>query len=95
MLTVIIPALNEELTIAKVIQFCSTHPLVNEIIVIDDRSEDNTAAIAKSAGARVITSEVRGKGISMRDGVNAATNELLIFLDDTKPRYFHSEPPKN
>jgi glucosyl-3-phosphoglycerate synthase len=81
MLSVIIPALNEELTIAKVIHFCNTHPLVNEVIVIDDKSEDNTAAIAKAAGARVVTSEIRGKGISMKDGVNAATNEILIFLD--------------
>jgi len=63
MLTVIIPALNEELTIAKVIHFCHAHPLVNEIIVVDDKSEDNTATSAKDAGARVITSEVRGKGI--------------------------------
>ncbi len=81
MLSVIIPALNEELTIAKVIYFCLAHPLINEVIVVDDKSEDNTAAVAKAAGARVITSEVRGKGTSMKDGVNAATNELLIFLD--------------
>src|SRR3954447_23882747 len=81
MLTAIISALNEEFTIGKVVQFCITHPLVNEVIVVDDRSEDNTASIAASAGAKVITSEVRGKGTSMKDGVNAASNELLIFLD--------------
>jgi glucosyl-3-phosphoglycerate synthase len=81
MLTAIISALNEEFTIGKVVQFCIAHPLVNEVIVVDDRSEDNTASIAASAGAKVITSEVRGKGTSMKDGVNAASNELLIFLD--------------
>lgn len=81
MLTAIIPALNEEFTIGKVVHFCINHPLINEVIVVDDKSEDNTASIAAEAGARVIVSEVRGKGISMKDGVNAASNELFIFLD--------------
>jgi glucosyl-3-phosphoglycerate synthase len=81
MLTAIIPALNEELTIGKVVQFCINQPLISEVIVIDDKSEDNTVSIATEAGAKVIISEVRGKGTSMKDGVNAATNELLIFLD--------------
>lgn len=81
MLTAIIPALNEEFTIGKVVHFCINHPLINEVIVVDDKSEDNTASIAAEAGARVIISEVRGKGISMKDGVNAASNELFIFLD--------------
>jgi len=80
-LTAIIPALNEEFTIGKVVHFCINHPLINEVIVVDDKSEDNTASIAAEAGARVIVSEVRGKGISMKDGVNAASNELFIFLD--------------
>jgi len=80
-LTAIIPALNEEFTIGKVVHFCINHPLINEVIVVDDKSEDNTASIAAEAGARVIISEIRGKGISMKDGVNAASNELFIFLD--------------
>lgn len=81
MLTAIIPALNEELTIGKVVQFCINQPLISEVIVIDDKSEDSTVSIATEAGAKVIISEVRGKGTSMKDGANAATNELLIFLD--------------
>ena len=81
MLTAIIPALNEEFTIGKVVHFCINHPLINEVIVVDDKSEDNTASIAAETGAKVIISEVRGKGISMKDGVNAASNELFIFLD--------------
>jgi len=80
-LTAIIPALNEEFTIGKVVHFCINHPLINEVIVVDDKSEDNTASIAAETGAKVIISEVRGKGISMKDGVNAASNELFIFLD--------------
>lgn len=81
MLTVIIPALNEEKTIASVVKFCLSHPLVNEVLVIDDTSEDNTVAAAEQAGARVIISKTRGKGISMKDGVQHASNDILIFLD--------------
>lgn len=81
MLTVIIPALNEENTIESVVKFSFQHPLVNEVIVVDDTSEDNTAAVARAAGARVVTSNTRGKGISMKDGVRASTNDILIFLD--------------
>lgn len=81
MLTVIIPALNEEKTIESVVKFSFQHPLVNEVIVVDDTSEDNTAVVAKAAGARVVTSNTRGKGISMKDGVRESTNDILIFLD--------------
>src|SRR4051794_21654743 len=56
MLTVIIPVLNEEKTIASVVRFCQQFPLVTEIIVVDDKSEDNTVKIAEEAGARVIIS---------------------------------------
>ncbi len=81
MLTVIIPVLNEEKTIGNVVRFCQQFPLVTEIIVVDDKSEDNTVAVATAAGAQVIISQVRGKGISMKDGIAKATNELIIFLD--------------
>jgi glucosyl-3-phosphoglycerate synthase len=81
MLTVIIPALNEEKTIAQVINFCRSEPAVSEIIVVDDKSEDRTASIARELGAKVIISASRGKGISMKEGINASTNEIVVFLD--------------
>jgi glucosyl-3-phosphoglycerate synthase len=81
MLTVIIPALNEEKTIAQVINFCRSEPGVSEIIVVDDRSEDTTATIARRAKAKVIISASRGKGISMKEGIEAASNEIIVFLD--------------
>jgi glucosyl-3-phosphoglycerate synthase len=81
MLTVIIPVLNEGKTIANVVRFCQQFPLVTQIIVVDDKSEDDTVNIATATGAQVIISQVRGKGISMKDGIAKATNELIIFLD--------------
>jgi len=81
MLTIIIPALNEEKTIANVVRFCFSDPHVSEVFVIDDKSEDNTVALAEMAGAKVIVSKTRGKGISMKEGIDQATNEFVVFLD--------------
>jgi glucosyl-3-phosphoglycerate synthase len=81
MISVIIPALNEEKTIGKVVKFCLADPLVAEVIVVDDRSTDNTADVAFRSGAKVILSDIRGKGISMRDGIREAYNEIIVFLD--------------
>ena len=81
MLSVIIPALNEEKTIGQVVIYCLSDPTVSEVIVVDDRSEDSTVLIAKQAGAKVIISASRGKGISMKEGIDIASNEFIIFLD--------------
>ncbi|MFT3702866.1 MAG: glycosyltransferase [Agriterribacter sp.] len=81
MITVIIPVLNESKTIANVINFCKKNRLVDEVIVVDDNSEDNTVETALAYGAKVIHSKIRGKGISMKDGIQNARNEVLAFLD--------------
>lgn len=81
MITVIIPALNESATISQVIRFCQADANVSEIIVVDDKSEDNTVELAREAGAKVIISQNRGKGISMKEGIDASTNEIILFLD--------------
>lgn len=81
MVSVIIPALNEQSTIAGVVKFCLREPVVSEVIVVDDKSSDETVVRAKEAGAKVIISEIQGKGTSMRDGIRSAVNQLLIFLD--------------
>lgn len=81
MVTVIIPALNEEKTIGNVVRSCWLHPHVTEILVIDDASADKTSMEAITAGAMVIPSAKRGKGISMREGIEEAHNEIVVFLD--------------
>ena len=81
MISVIIPALNEEKTIGNVVKFCLADPLVAEVIVVDDKSTDNTSQVAIKSGAKVILSDKRGKGISMKDGIMQAYNELVVFLD--------------
>ena len=81
LVTVIIPALNEESAIASVIQYALDDPATGEVIVIDDSSIDRTVEIARAAGATVMTSSMLGKGMSMRDGVFAARHEFVVFLD--------------
>lgn len=81
MITVIIPALNEETTIGHVVNLAKNSPNVTEVIVVDDKSMDNTVEIARKEGAAVITSTKLGKGTSMKDGVLVAKNEILVFLD--------------
>lgn len=81
MISIIIPALNEADTIADVIDLVRRDPLTAEVIVVDDGSIDGTPEIAAAAGARVITSTLLGKGASMEDGLRAANNDLLLYLD--------------
>lgn len=87
MITVIIPAQNEEKTIRQVIQQAKRNELVNEIIVVDDFSIDNTVAEAKKEDVRVITSTHGGKGESMREGLLMAKNEILVFLEADIPNF--------
>jgi glucosyl-3-phosphoglycerate synthase len=85
--TVIVPVLNEESTVASVVRLALTSPQVDEVIVVDDVSEDNTAAVARSAGASVIFSTQRGKGMSMYEGLLVAKNNILLYLDGDISNY--------
>lgn len=82
MVTVIIPTLNEASTIRQVIQLVKRSSLVSEIIVVDDKSIDDTVLEArKEKDIRVITSTRLGKGTSMREGLLVAKNNILAYLD--------------
>ena len=87
-ISVVIPARDEEKTIAEVV--AAIHPylagcgggLVDEVIVVDDRSSDGTAAEATRAGARVLSlTSGDGKGGAMTAGVNEAVGDIIVFLD--------------
>ena len=81
MLSVVIPALNESATITSVVLYALSSPIVDEVIVVDDGSIDSTPELASLAGARVISSSMLGKGASMEDGMRAARNEAILYLD--------------
>jgi len=80
--TCIIPALNEEETIAQVIRVVKSVKEIQEIIVVDDGSTDQTTTIARREGARVVRHQRNlGKGAAMKDGAAAARNAYLVFVD--------------
>lgn len=86
-ISVVIPALNEERTVAHVVRAClADEP--HEVLVIDADSYDETAAEAQAAGARVLNwreilpEEPRpGKGESLWRGVAAAEGDIVVFID--------------
>lgn len=81
MISVVVPVLNESPTVAGVIEFAQNSPGVSEVLVVDDGSIDGTPELAFRAGARVVTSTLLGKGASMEDGLWAAQNDIVLFLD--------------
>ncbi len=81
-ISVIIPAFNEENSIADVIKTASQHWAVGEIIVVDDGSTDTTAKQAVRAGAKLYSmAKNQGKGKAMEMGVKLASHSIICFLD--------------
>lgn len=80
--SVIIPAKNESSTIQSLVEAIKQSPYVDELIVVDDGSTDDTGKLAGFAGAKVITlPKNRGKGHAMNKGVGSARNNLVLFID--------------
>ena len=85
-ISVILPAYNEEAAVGSQVEairrVLSAHGMVNEIIVVDDGSEDQTAEKALQAGARVIRHpENRGYGAAIKTGIIAAKYETIVIMD--------------
>lgn len=81
MIRVIIPALNEEKSIAAVLK--AIPPQVAEVIVVDNGCTDGTAAIARGLGATVLREPQRGYGAACLRGVQALAPDttVVVFLD--------------
>lgn len=82
---VLIPAYNEEKSIAKVINDIPKE-WVREIVVVNNNSTDNTETVAKSAGATVLKDVRQGYGSACLFGINYLKNktsppDILVFLD--------------
>lgn len=93
-ISVCLPARNEESTVGPIVQsiredLIDQHGLVDEVLVVDDHSSDATAAIAASAGARVVdASRVlrehghgHGKGEAMWKSLYEANGDLIVWCD--------------
>lgn len=85
-IAVIIPCLNEEQGIEKVLT--RMPDFVDQTIVVDNGSTDRTSEVAQSYGAEVIREPVRGYGRAYKRGFAAATCDIIVTLDGD-----HSYPP--
>ncbi len=79
---VIVPAYNEENQIAAVLDVLTKVKIVNEIIVVNDGSKDNTSAMARSYNVKVIDRERNGgKGAAMQTGIESTDADIIAFID--------------
>lgn len=81
-IAVIIPAYNEELSIGKVVRAIPS--FVEEIVVVNNNSTDNTVAVAQQAGATVLTETRKGYGYACLKGMaylEAKNPDVVVFLD--------------
>ena len=80
-ISVIIPALNEQDAIGRVIRDIPKD-VADEIIVVDNGSMDNTAMVAEKAGARVVREPHRGYGAACLKGIASVQEpDIIVFLD--------------
>lgn len=92
--SVVIPARNEERTVGAIVatiraELMERQPLIDELIVVDSRSTDDTAAVAAAAGARVVTQDEvtdglprqSGKGDALWAGLAVSGGDVIAFVD--------------
>lgn len=88
-ISLIIPCRNEEAALYSMLQKIPS--FVDEVVVVDNKSTDNTAKVAKRAGAKVYTEERHvggvGYGYAHQTGMRYATGDIIVAMDgdDTYP----------
>ncbi len=81
-LTIIIPALNEEAAVGDVVRELTAEFFEAEIMVVDDGSSDKTGERAEAAGAKVIRhSRKYGYGAALKTGIRNSSREYVLFCD--------------
>ena len=95
--TVVMPCLNEELTLAKCIEEAKSGALSAgaeiEIIIADNGSTDKSKEIALSAGCKVVDVPIKGYGAALNSGIQAATNSFVV-MGDSDLSYAFKDAPK-
>ncbi|MGB9936212.1 MAG: glycosyltransferase [Methanobacterium sp.] len=80
--SIVIPAYNESKSVGYVVKVVKGLDIVNEVIVVNDGSTDDTAAIAKKAGAIVISHSInQGKGAALKTGFKESKGNIVAFID--------------
>ena len=79
--SVVVPTYQEEASIASVVRDFVAHPRVDEVLVVDNSSTDETVARAADAGARVEVVERQGYGDTIAWGLDHAVGDLLLVVE--------------
>jgi glycosyltransferase involved in cell wall biosynthesis len=79
----IIPAYNEGKRIRTVLEVATAHPLIDEVVVVDDGSADDTREITSEFEKirLIVHKKNQGKSIALYDGIKASTGTFVFFLD--------------
>jgi glycosyltransferase involved in cell wall biosynthesis len=75
----IIPTRNEDLTISEVVRTANQY--VDEVVVIDGHSRDDTVKNALDAGARVLLQDGKGKGMALRTAFAEVQGDIYVVID--------------
>jgi glycosyltransferase involved in cell wall biosynthesis len=79
--SIVVPAYNEEGTIAAVVADFRGHPAVDEVVVVANNCTDRTEEFASAAGARVVRETARGYGCALRRGMDEAHGDYLVLVE--------------
>ena len=83
--TVLLPCLNEEATVGACVESAAAYlkrsNIHGEILVVDNGSSDNTASVARQAGAHVVYAPTKGYGAALRTGIESASGRYIIMGD--------------
>lgn len=81
-ISIVLPAKNESAAISATVAGIRKHYPNAEVIVVNDGSTDNTAAVAEAAGAKVVHHPYsKGNGAAIKTGARAASGEIIVFMD--------------
>ena len=83
--SIIIPCLNEEKSIAECVTkaraWLAQSRMTGEVVVVDNNSSDRTTEVARAAGARVIFEQLRGKGNAFQTGMRESRGRYIVMSD--------------
>lgn len=80
--SIVIPARNEGASLRVLLPRLLEIDIADEIVVVDDGSTDDTAAVCSAAGVKVVRHPYgMGNGAAVKSGARAATGDILVFMD--------------